>query len=112
MNENERLELYKRALNDWGVGPQVMMVMEETGEMLNAIGKYDRGRVNKDEVITELADVCIIMEQMATFFGWEEFKKEKERKLERLKERLDKGYKLDEEKQNNGRTKQDIRKMA
>jgi hypothetical protein len=38
------------------------------------------------------------MEQMAAFFGWEEFKKEKERKLERLKERLDKGYKLNEEK--------------
>lgn len=99
MNENERLELYKRALNDWGIGPQVMMVMEETGEMLNAIGKYDRGRVNKDEVITELADVCIIMEQMAAFFGWEEFKKEKERKLERLRERLNNGYKLDEEKE-------------
>lgn len=98
MNENERLELYKRALNDWGIRPQVMMVMEETGEMLNAIGKYDRGRVDKDDVITELADVCIIMEQMATFFGWEEFKKEKERKLERLRERLDNGYKLDEEK--------------
>lgn len=98
MNENERLELYKRALSEWGIGPQVMMVMEETGEMLNAIGKYDRGRVDKDEVITELADVCIIMEQMATFFGWEEFKKEKERKLERLKERLNNGYKLDEEK--------------
>ena len=89
MNENERLELYKRVLNDWGIGPQVMMVMEETGEMLNAIGKYDRGRAEKDDVITELADVCIIMEQMACFFGWEEFKKEKERKLERLRERLD-----------------------
>lgn len=95
MNENERLELYKMALNDWGIRPQVMMVMEETGEMLNAIGKYDRGRVNESEVITELADVWIIMEQMATLFGWDEFQKEKERKLERLKERLNNGYTLD-----------------
>lgn len=99
MNENERLELYKRALSDWGIRPQVMMVMEETGEMLNAIGKYDRGRVNRNDIITELADVWIMMEQMATFFGWEKFKEEKERKLERLRERLDNGYKLDEEKE-------------
>lgn len=99
MNENERLELYKSAINNWGIRPQVMMVMEETGEMLNAIGKYDRGRANESDVITELADVWIMMEQMATFFGWEEFKKEKERKLERLKERLNNGYKLDEEKE-------------
>ena len=98
MNENERLELYKNAINNWGIRPQVMMAMEETGEMLNAIGKYDRGRANESDVITELADVWIMMEQMAAFFGWEEFKKEKERKLERLKERLNKGYKLDEEK--------------
>ena len=98
MNETERIELYKRALNDWGIRPQTMMVMEETGEMLESIGKYDRGRATESDVITELADVWIVMEQMATFYGWDEFQKEKERKLQRLKERLDKGYKLDDEK--------------
>jgi len=98
MNEEERTELYKRALHDWGIRPQVMMVVEETGEMLNAIGKYDRGRVTKNEVITELVDVWILMEQMGVFFGWDEFLKEKERKLERLRDRLNKDYKLNEEK--------------
>ena len=98
MTAKERTELYKKALHDWGIGPQTMMVMEETGEMLNAMGKYDRGRVKESEVITELVDVWIIMEQMAVFFGWEEFQKEKERKLERLKERLNKGYVLDDAK--------------
>lgn len=98
MTEKERTELYKKALHDWGIGPQTMMVMEETGEMLNAMGKYDRGRANEGDVITELVDVWILMEQMAVFFGWERFQKEKERKLERLKERLNKGYTLDDEK--------------
>lgn len=98
MKEDERIELYKRALSDWGVRPQTMMVMEETGEMLEAIGKYDRGRANENDVITELADVWIIMEQMAVFFGWEEFQKEKEHKLERLKNRLDNSQKISEEK--------------
>lgn len=97
MNEEERIELYKRALHDWGIRPQTMMVMEETGEMLNAIGKYDRGRSTESDVITELVDVWILMEQMGVFFGWDEFLKEKERKLERLRDRLDKSYKLNEE---------------
>ena len=57
MNEDERKELYKRALTDWGVRPQVMMVMEETGEMLNALAKYDRGRSTEKEVVTELVDL-------------------------------------------------------
>lgn len=98
MTENERIELYERALHDWGIIPQTMMVMEETGEMLNAIAKFDRGRCNTKDVVTELADVWIIMEQMATFFGWDAFQEEKERKLQRLKERLDSSYKLSESK--------------
>lgn len=108
MNEKERIELYKRALTDWGIRPQTMMVMEETGEMLEAIGKFDRGRANESEVITELVDVWIVMEQMAVFFGWDEFKAEKERKLERLRDRLNKGYKLDEAKNNKSHENKEI----
>ena len=90
MNENERIELYKRELSEWGINPQVMMVIEETGEMLNAIAKYDRGRATEKDVVTELADVWILMEQMAVLFGWDDFQAEKERKLERIKENLNK----------------------
>ena len=90
MNEEEKVELFKEVLEAWGIGNQVFMVMEETGEMLNALAKANRGRVTKEDVITELADVSIMMEQMAVHFGYEEFKAEKERKLNRLKERLDK----------------------
>jgi NTP pyrophosphatase (non-canonical NTP hydrolase) len=64
--------------------------MEETGELLAALGKFDRNRVGEADVITELADVSIMVEQMAVVFGMDDFKKEKERKLTRLKERLDK----------------------
>jgi NTP pyrophosphatase (non-canonical NTP hydrolase) len=64
--------------------------MEETGELLAALGKFDRNRVGEADVITELADVSIMVEQMAVVFGLDDFKREKERKLTRLKERLDK----------------------
>jgi NTP pyrophosphatase (non-canonical NTP hydrolase) len=66
------------------------MLVEECGELLNAIAKSKRDRAGKDEIITELADVSIIVEQMVFFYGEDDFKKEKERKLLRLKKRLEK----------------------
>lgn len=89
MKEEEKIQLYTDVLSAWGIGNQVFMVMEETGEMLNALAKANRGRVTREEVITELADVSIMMEQMAFYFGYEDFKAEKERKLNRLRERLE-----------------------
>ena len=90
MTDTEKVLLYTDALDTWGIEAQVTMVMEETGEMLSALAKARRGRVTKEEIITELVDVSIMMEQMAVLFGKEQFEKEKERKLQRLKERLEK----------------------
>lgn len=77
-----------RALNKYGIENQKWMLVEECSELLNAVAKLRRDRVSKKEVITELADVQIMVEQMAYFFGFEEFLAEKERKLTRLNERL------------------------
>ena len=91
MTEAERGRIYRDAIDKWGVTSQAFMVMEEVGEMLDKFGKAHRGRLkDKMELITELADVTIMMEQWATYFGWDEYLKEKERKLERLKGRLNK----------------------
>ena len=88
MTDTEKVLLYTDALDTWGIEAQVAMVMEETGEMLSALAKARRGRVTKDEIITELVDVSIMMEQMSVYFGLDEFRDEKARKLSRLKERL------------------------
>lgn len=55
-----------------------------------AICKFRRGRVGEDDIITEIADVMIMCEQLSNYFGKEKVELEKERKLERLKERLSK----------------------
>lgn len=89
MTHDETMAIYQEALDRWGIQSQTTMVMEETGEMLNALAKALRGRANNMEVITELADVSIMMEQMALLFGYEEYVVEKERKIKRLKERLE-----------------------
>lgn len=88
MTDTDKVLLYTKVLDTWGIDSQVRMVMEESGEMLAALGKAARGRVTQMEVITELADVSIMMEQMAVFFGLNEFRAEKERKLQRLQQRL------------------------
>lgn len=84
------MRLYNRVINTYGIDAQKMMLIEECGELLNAVAKLKRGRSTKEDIITELADVHIMVEQMAFFFGWDEFKAEKERKLQRLQERLSK----------------------
>ena len=94
MTQDERIDLYKKAIDAWGVPNQVMMVMEESGEMLNALAKFNRGRSTEDEIVTELADVWILMEQMAVVFGWDKFQQQKEYKLQRLSERIKVHYEL------------------
>ena len=90
MKEDEKEELYLKAIDSWGQLPQIDMVFEECGELTTSLARYLRGRDTADDVITEIADVSIMMEQMAVLFGKEQFEKEKERKLQRLKERLEK----------------------
>lgn len=89
--ENRKVkELYFKAIDQYGIASQEWMLVEECGELLNAFAKLRRGRSSKEDIITELADVHIMVEQMACFFGIEEFKLEKELKLARLEERLNK----------------------
>ncbi len=90
MERTDRLNLYRRALKEWGNEAQVLMTFEECGELINALAKFPRERVTKEDVITELADVTIMCEQLALLFGYGDFQQEKENKLKRLEERLNK----------------------
>lgn len=86
MEKNERLKLYDAAITKWGVGAQKNMAYEEIGELLTALARDDRGRVTTEELLTELADVTIMCEQMAYILGFEDYEKEIERKLIRLRD--------------------------
>lgn len=81
-------EICRRALFTYGFDAQATMVSEECSELINALCKYKRGRVSDSDVITEIADVMIMCEQMACYFGKGLVEVEKERKLQRLKEKL------------------------
>ncbi|MBQ7143502.1 MAG: GNAT family N-acetyltransferase [Bacteroidaceae bacterium] len=85
----EKLSLYEQASEVWGATNLALLTMEECGEMLDKLGKLNRDRTTPDEVVEELADVSIMMEQMAVAFGlYEKYTNIQECKLTRLKERL------------------------
>lgn len=91
MIEKEKLEIYDKAICSYGINAQKWMLVEECGELLNALAKNIRGRGSFEELNTELADVSIMVEQIAYFYGYEKFQKEKEFKLNRLKQRIGNG---------------------
>lgn len=90
MEKEERFKLYGKAICKWGVEAQREMAYEELGELITAIARHRRGRASKEEIITELADVTIMCEQLAFMLGFEDFEKEKDRKLIRLIDKLEK----------------------
>ena len=89
MEKKDRIELYKKAINTWGEEAQVNMLYEECGELITAIAQFRRGRAMQKDVMTELADVSIMVEQMATLLNFEDYEAEKNNKLKRLEKRLE-----------------------
>lgn len=89
MTEKEREEIYISAIGTYGIDKQIDMCIEECAELVNALCMLRRGRNNRKDVVTEIADVRIMCGQMALLFGDRDVDEEIERKLERLKERLE-----------------------
>ena len=96
----EKTEREDKALKDaitlWGVTAQVGMVMEECGELLTALNRFDRGRASAKDVAEEIADVQILMGQMAKVFGEELVDNFMDEKVNRLIVRIEKSQSLKE----------------
>lgn len=82
-------KIYREAIATFGVGSQINMAIEECGELIVALQHFRRGRATKADVITEIADVQIMCEQMQELFGDTETSAERHRKLERLMQRIE-----------------------
>ena len=57
------------AVSLWGIETQCNHASEECAEFIVALNHYRRGRIKDDEIITEIADVFIMMTEMAHIFG-------------------------------------------
>lgn len=74
----------RSALKTFGEEHQQRKAVEEMGELNAALMQYKDGRVTKEAVITEVADVLITVSQLGLIFGLDEVSREVERKIDRL----------------------------
>jgi len=93
---NEKM-LYKRAIAKWGKDSQVFMMFEEIAELILSICHSRRSNkiVFKCDLISEIADVEIMLNQMKILFDITNYEidLQKIRKLERLEKRLEENKK-------------------
>lgn len=86
--ENHEMELFQNVLEVFGAEAQDRMCIEECSELINALSKKYRGRSSNEDILTELADVSIMVDQLALHYGYADFKNERNKKIIRLNERL------------------------
>ena len=86
---NEKVaDICAEAVDVYGVEAQIWMAIEEMAELSNAIAKHRRDRVTSEDVCEEIADVAIMMIQLAAIFGPDEVNDYLEQKIDRLDKRL------------------------
>ena len=92
MNYQEVTDTYKQAIETYGVRAQKLMAIEEMSELTKEICKDFRGLLDREHLIEEMADVMIMLDQMLLLYkiSGEEVGLMRIKKVERLKERLEK----------------------
>ena len=81
-------DLYQKALYKWGTDAQLDMVIEECAELINAIQKWRRHRVDSIAVLEEGVDVELCLEQLKVILDaptlWANVRKDKLERLAKL----------------------------
>ena len=81
------------AVHHYGAEHQKKKAIEEMGELITAISREQDGRATTEQVITEIADVQIMMRQLSLIYGIDAVANEIDRKQRRLLRRMDKELK-------------------
>lgn len=63
-------------------------MVEECAELIAAIKHFQREKIDKQDVIDELADVTLMLGQLTWMFGEEQVNKTVEKKLQKLEHLL------------------------
>lgn len=67
---NDR-DIYKETLDKWGSESQIDLAIEEMAELMQKLIHFRRGRCDPFDVAEEIADVKLMVEEMAYLFGRE-----------------------------------------
>lgn len=89
-SKEDNFDVYKKAIETYGINAQLDMVIEEMSELTKEICKRKRGKDNKEAIAEEIADVFIMIKQLQMMVGIHdsEVAAVKHDKLSRLAERL------------------------
>lgn len=80
-------QLYQATIDKWGEEAQYDQAVEECAELIAALKHYRRGKIDQQQVVSELADVSLMLGQLSWMFGKEQVEqaiKEKREKLDKL----------------------------
>ena len=88
----EIFNTYNKAIELYGEKAPKLMAIEEMSELTKEICKDFRGKLDREHLIEEMADVLIMLDQMLLLYkiSCEEVGLMRIKKVERLKERLEK----------------------
>lgn len=76
--------VYRATLDKWGEEAQYDQAVEECAELIAALKHYRRKKIDKQAVISELADVTLMVGQLTWMFGPNAVAQAVEEKLEKL----------------------------
>ncbi len=82
-------QLYQATLNKWGEDAQYDQTVEECAELIVALKHFRRGKINRQAVIDEIADVTLMVGQLSWMFGTDEVEESIQKKLNKLNKLLE-----------------------
>jgi NTP pyrophosphatase (non-canonical NTP hydrolase) len=77
-------EIYAKTISKWGEEAQYDQTIEECAELIATLQHFARGKVDKDTVVNELADVFLMVGQLTYMFGEDLLSAAVEKKIAKL----------------------------
>ena len=86
MSELEKLQ--SENLKHYGVQVQLRQLQEECGELITSVNHFFKGKINEHVMLSEMADVENVLDQMRIYFGNEKIDCLKMQKMTRQRDRI------------------------
>lgn len=90
MEELKLMTIPLLAVHHYGPEHQKKKAIEEMGELITVLAREQDGRATPEQVITEIADVHLMIRQLMLIYGVDACLEEYDRKQRRLLRRMDK----------------------
>ena len=77
-------EVYAKTISKWGEQAQYDQTIEECAELIASLQHFARGKVGKEAVLSELADVFLMVGQLTYMFGEDQLSAAVDKKIAKL----------------------------